>query len=121
MIIAIDFDGTVVDHRYPDIGQEAPGAVQCLKDLVKGDHKLILYTMRSGHHLGAAIDWFKENDIELWGIQYNPQQARWSQSNKCFAHIYIDDAAFGCPMIRPEGFSRPCVDWSAVRKELCQM
>jgi hypothetical protein len=75
-----------------------------------------LFTVRSGHYLGEAIDWFVERDINLWCIQYNPQQAHWSQSNKCYAELYIDDAAFGCPLITPEGFHRPCVDWIKVRK-----
>jgi hypothetical protein len=118
MIIAIDFDGTVVDHRYPDIGPEAPGAISTLKQLSEAGHKLILFTMRSGYPLGEAISWFIAFDIPLWGIQYNPEQAAWSQSNKCYAQLYIDDAAFGCPLIHPEGFKRPCVDWSIVSKVL---
>ena len=82
MIIAIDFDGTVVDHRYPEIGPEAPGAIQTLRDLAEREHRLILFTMRSGYHLGEAIEWFKMAGIPLWGIQYNPEQATWSESNK---------------------------------------
>jgi hypothetical protein len=117
MVIAIDFDGTVVDHRYPHIGEDAPLAVDTLKQLVSAGHHLILYTMRSGHYLGEAISWFREKEILLWGIQYNPEQASWSQSNKCYAHLYIDDAAFGCPLIEPADFARPCVDWLAVRRK----
>jgi hypothetical protein len=120
MIIAIDFDGTVVDHRYPDIGPDAPFAIVTLKDLISVDHKLILFTMRSGYHLGEAISWFEILGIPLWGIQYNPEQTKWSQSNKCYAELYIDDAAFGCPLIKPEGFNRPCVDWLKVREQLLQ-
>jgi hydroxymethylpyrimidine pyrophosphatase-like HAD family hydrolase len=116
MIIAVDFDGTVVDHRYPEIGADAPGAVDTLRALVKDGHDLILFTMRSGYHLGEAIEWFKYKGIHLHGIQYNPSQHSWSQSNKCYAQLYIDDAAFGCPLIQPEGFERPCVDWSKVRE-----
>ena len=114
MIIAVDFDGTVVDHRYPEIGPVAPWAIETLKALIAQEHQLILFTMRSGHKLGEAIEWFETHDIPLWGIQYNPTQHRWSQSNKCYAQVYIDDAAFGCPLVHPEGFSRPCVDWVKV-------
>ena len=114
MIIAIDFDGTVVDNRFPQIGPDAPLAVATLKKLVNEGHKLILFTMRSGKPLGEALEWFKEKGIYLWGAQYNPDQAKWSQSNKCYAEIYIDDAALGCPLILPDGFVRPCVDWKTV-------
>jgi trehalose-6-phosphatase len=116
MIIAIDFDGTVVDHRYPEIGPDAPGAIETLKALVAAGHRLILFTMRSGYHLGEAISWFEIFGIPLWGIQLNPEQASWSQSNKCYAEMYIDDAAFGCPTIHPKGFKRKCVDWRKVKE-----
>lgn len=118
MVIAIDFDGTVVDHRYPKIGPDVPLAVQTMKDLISEENQLILFTMRSGHGLGEAISWFITKEINLWGVQYNPEQATWSQSNKCYAQLYIDDAAFGCPLIHPKGFERPCVDWAAIRKVL---
>ena len=118
MIIAVDFDGTVVDHRYPLIGPDAPGAVETLKKLTDKGHKIILFTMRSGSPLGEAIDWFQIFGIPLWGVQYNPEQSKWSQSNKCYAELYIDDAAFGCPLIHPKGFMRPCVDWKKVAEVL---
>lgn len=114
MIIAVDFDGTCVDHRYPDIGEDAPFATQTLKELAANGHLLILWTMRSGGFLGDASDWFKDRGIPLYGIQKNPTQAGWSSSPKCYANVYIDDAAFGAPMIHPEGFARPCIDWRRV-------
>ena len=116
MIIAIDFDGTVVDHRYPDIGEEAPQAVETLRFLLELGHKLILFTMRSGSKLEEAVNWFKEREIELWGVQYNPEQSSWTASNKCYAEMYIDDAAFGAPLIKPFNFARPCVHWFAVKE-----
>lgn len=117
-IIAVDFDGTVVDHRYPAIGPSAPLAIPVLQELVAAGFKIILFTMRSGRHLSEATDWFQNNGIKLWGVQYNPEQLTWSTSNKCYAEMYIDDAAFGCPLIRPAGFLRPCVNWHKVRSQL---
>lgn len=58
MIIAVDFDGTVVSHEYPHIGEDI-GAVPVLKELVAAGHKLILYTMRSGRLLDEARMWFE--------------------------------------------------------------
>lgn len=92
MIIAVDFDGTCVKHRYPMVGEDVDGAVSVLKELVRKGHKIILYTMRSGDTLDDAISWFIDNDIELWGINRNPEQYGWSSSPKVFANLYIDDA-----------------------------
>ncbi|QOR59495.1 polynucleotide kinase [uncultured phage cr85_1] len=63
MIIAVDFDGTCVKHRYPMVGEDVDGAVSVLKELVRKGHKIILYTMRSGDTLDDAISWFIDNDI----------------------------------------------------------
>lgn len=118
MIIAIDFDGTVVSHEFPDEGKDI-GAIPVLKKLIAADHLLILYTMRSGAVLETAIQWFLKNGIKLWGIQYNPDQAKWTSSNKCYAHLYIDDAALGCPLIYDTEIStRPFVDWAKIDKML---
>jgi MoaA/NifB/PqqE/SkfB family radical SAM enzyme len=115
MIIAVDFDGTCVDHRYPLIGDPAPDAVETLRQLAK-NHRLILWTMRSGKHLDDAVKWFVDREIELYGIQMNPTQHTWSKSRKCYANVYIDDAGFGAPLIHPRGFNRPCIDWEKVKE-----
>lgn len=114
MEIAIDFDGTVVTHEYPKIGRSI-GAATILNELIANGHRLILYTMRSGEHLEEAIAWFKEEDIPLYGIQCNPTQKSWTDSPKCYAQLYIDDAALGCPTIfNSTVSSRPFVDWARV-------
>ncbi len=117
MIIAVDFDGTCVEHRYPDIGQDVPHAVESLKKLIKMGHDLILYTMRDGEELKQAEKWFENRDIKLYASQKNPQQSSWTSSNKCYANKYIDDAAVGCPLIIPFR-GRPYVDWERVMKLL---
>lgn len=119
IVIAVDFDGTVVDHRYPDVGADAPGAVEVLQALIENGARIILWTMRSGPHLADAMAWFADHNIPLYGVQRNPSQDAWTDSPKAYAHVYIDDAAYGCPKVHPEGFSRPCVDWSLVLKTLC--
>ena len=129
MIIAIDFDGTCVTHEYPKVGRDI-GAAPILKKLVGNGHKLILFTMRSSMRgispvtqkeedggLSDAIGWFKKNDIELWAIQTNPEQAAWTESPKCYAQLYIDDAALGAPLIY-KGKGRPYMDWEAAESML---
>lgn len=118
MDIAIDFDGTCVTHDYPNVGLDI-GAQRVLRMLVESRHNLILYTMRSGKELQDAVDWFDRNDIPLYGIQKNPTQESWTSSNKCYAHLYIDDAAFGCPLItRLSKSKRPFVNWVQVEYTL---
>ena len=120
MYIAIDFDGTCVTHDYPRIGKEI-GATKVLKRLVEAGHKLILNTMRSDKELQDAVNWFKKNGIELYGVNENPTQKRWTNSPKVYAHMYIDDAAFGCPLINaPELSNRPFVDWDSIDLQLIQ-
>ena len=129
MVIGVDFDGTVVTHEYPQVGQDI-GAIPVLKKLVENGHQLILNTMRSGRELGDAIDWFKENGIELYGVGYNPTQARWTTSNKCYAELYIDDAGLGAPLSvmttkSDDGdgipFGRPFINWGIVEEYLTNM
>ena len=114
MYIAVDFDGTCVTHDYPRIGKDIH-AIPVLKRLVSNGHKLILNTMRSGKELDEAVNWFKEHNIELFGANENPTQKSWTDSPKVYAHLYIDDAALGCPLKMDENLShRPFVDWEVV-------
>ena len=112
MIIAIDFDGTCVAHEYPRIGKDI-GAIPVLKKIIKNGNNIILYTMRSGKELEEAVEWFKKNEISLYGVNKNPSQASWTSSPKVYAHMYIDDAALGIPLVEPLN-KRPYVDWEEV-------
>jgi hydroxymethylpyrimidine pyrophosphatase-like HAD family hydrolase len=117
MIIAIDFDGTVVTHEYPKVGRDI-GAVPVLKKLVENGHRLILFTMRSPiAYIDDAIKWFDDNDIKLYSVNGNPTQNRWTTSSKTLAELYIDDAGLGIPLCYPDG-ERPYVDWIEVEKIL---
>ena len=113
-VICIDFDGTVVKHEYPKIGPDVPFAVDSMKEMLRFGNKLILWTMRDSHELLDAVQWFKDREIELYGVQENPTQHRWTKSRKCYGNIFIDDAALGCPLVFPVT-GRPYVDWLAVR------
>ena len=117
MIIALDFDGTVVTHEYPYIGEDI-GAVPVLKELTAAGHKLILFTMRSGKLLDEAVAWFERNGVELYAVNENPEQKSWTSSVKVHANIYIDDCALGCPIRFEDGIRRPFVDWQKVREIL---
>ena len=119
-IIALDFDGTVVTHAYPEVGEDI-GAVAVLKELVAQEDKLILWTMRSGTLLEDAVAWFKKHDIPLWGINENPSQKEWTESPKLHADLLIDDSALGCPTCFLDGERRPAADWRRSREMLVRM
>ncbi len=107
--IAVDFDGTCVVHKYPEVGFDVFYCETVLNRLVKNNHKLILNTMRSGKELQDAVNWFKSKNIPLFGINNNPTQKEWTSSPKVYAHKYIDDAAVGCPLTKDGS-----VDWKKI-------
>lgn len=120
IVIAVDFDGTCVTHEYPLVGKNI-GSQEVLKDLIKAGHQLVLFTMRDKKELQDAVDWFKENEIPLYGIQENPTQKNWTTSPKAYAQLYIDDAGINTPLkFNPEFSSRVFVDWESVRQILEQ-
>ncbi len=118
MVIAVDFDGTIVQHDYPRIGAEVPEALDTLKLWVNNGHKIILWTMRSGKELEEAVLFLEGRGLELWGINQNPIQDEWTNSPKAYAQVYIDDAALGCPLTKHSGWDRPCVHWAEVRRRI---
>ena len=79
MIISVDFDGTVVEHRYPKIGDEIPHATEVLKKLMAEGHKLVMWTVREGRLLDEAVEWCRERGVEFSAINlYRRLQHRWS-------------------------------------------
>ena len=113
MFVGLDFDGTVVTHDFPDIGKDI-GAISWLLKIQEAGGRIILNTMRSGESLVAAVQFLEDQGVELYGVNQNPSQASWTSSPKVYAHVYIDDAAFGCPLIFPVDGKRPYVDWNIV-------
>lgn len=98
MIIAVDFDGTIVEHRYPRIGQEIPFAVDTLKMLQQDKHRLILWTVREGELLNDAIEWCKSRGLEFYAINKDyPEEEKNHKgfSRKLKADLFIDDRNLG--------------------------
>ena len=120
--VAVDFDGTCTTHDFPKVGKDI-GAQKVLKRLLKNNHRLILFTMRShGNYIDDAITWFNKNDIPLFGINTNPEQHTWTKSPKAYAQLFIDDASLGCPLKYDRNLSsRPFVDWDKVEELLENM
>lgn len=109
-IVAIDFDGTIVTHEYPRLGADI-GAMQWLKMAQERGARLLLLTMRHGQPLDEALEYCRRRDVEFWSVNHNPEQSKWSESPKVYAHLYIDDSGLAMPLTRTQPLARPYVDW----------
>ncbi|MFI3318215.1 MAG: hypothetical protein SNH88_03405 [Rikenellaceae bacterium] len=98
MRIAVDFDGTIVKHRYPEIGEEIPFATDTLKMLIADQHRLILWSVREGELLEEAVAWCRERGVEFYAINRDyPEEHGTEQgfSRKLKADLFIDDRSLG--------------------------
>ena len=98
MVIAVDFDGTIVEHRYPKIGEEVPFAVETLKLLQQDKHRLILWSVREGELLDEAVEWCKQRGLEFYSVNKDyPEEEKKHQgfSRKLKADLFIDDRNVG--------------------------
>lgn len=96
-IIAVDFDGTIVEHKYPAIGKEMLFAFSTLRALQSKGHRIILWTYRKGDKLQEAVDFCKENGFEFYAVNENyPGEIKEGDfSRKLAADIFIDDRNVG--------------------------
>jgi hypothetical protein len=97
MIIAVDFDGTLVEHRYPAIGRELPFAFEALRELQKRGYRLILWTIRTGKELDEAVVFCRERGVEFYAVNNQFPEENWGPgiSRKVQADLYIDDRNLG--------------------------
>ena len=95
--IAVDFDGTIVEHAYPKIGKEMLFAFATLKELQKKGHKLILWTFRHGEFLDEAVEYCRMNGVEFYAVNKNFPEEVWGTdvARKLNADIFIDDRNVG--------------------------
>lgn len=90
MIIAVDFDGTIVEHEFPDIGPLKEGAVEALKALKKAGHQIIIWTCRKGEEERQLRMFLREKKIPFDTIN-TPIPGFDLGTRKVYADIYIDD------------------------------
>ncbi len=99
MIIAVDFDGTIVKHRYPAIGEEIPFAIETLKKLAADHHRLILWSVREGKLLDEAVQFCRERGLEFYAVNRDyPEEEKEKNSHfsrKLKADLFIDDRNLG--------------------------
>jgi len=98
MTIAVDFDGTIVEDRYPKIGAERPFATDTLRMLIQERHRLILWTVREGELLDEAVQWCKDRGVEFFAVNRDfPEESEKNRhfSRKIKAEVWIDDRNLG--------------------------
>lgn len=100
MVIAVDFDGTIVEHRYPEIGKEIPFAIATLKKLRSERHLLILWTVREGELLEEAVEFCRKRGLEFYAVNANHPDEQIPSRPSCpcrklQADLFIDDRNVG--------------------------
>ena len=99
MVIAVDFDGTIVEHRYPSIGKELPFAIDTLRKLAEEGHRLILWTVREGQYLDDAVEFCRTRGLEFYAVNrdYPEEEKEHNQhfTRKLKADLWIDDRNLG--------------------------
>jgi hypothetical protein len=115
-VIAIDFDGTIVDHAFPKIGNPKPHAFEVIKELKAAGYKLILWTCREDDHrhqyLDEAVQFCRENGVEFDAVNETIKEEEFRDGvklRKPYCRYFIDDRNLG-------GF----VDWEIVRKVILE-
>lgn len=97
LVIAVDFDGTIVEDGYPKIGKSRIFAFETMKRLQEDGHRLILWTYRNGIRLDEAVEFCKQNGIVFYAINksFPEEQYDESKSRKIYADLFIDDRNIG--------------------------
>ena len=95
--IAVDFDGTIVEHKYPEIGKEKLFAFETLLTMQKRGFKIILWTVRSGERLEEAVEFCRDKGLEFYAVNKNYPEEVIDENfeRKIEADIYIDDRNVG--------------------------
>jgi hydroxymethylpyrimidine pyrophosphatase-like HAD family hydrolase len=110
MIIAVDFDGTIVENKYPKIGQEILFATDTLKELNKKGHQLILWTVRNGKLLDEAVAFCQERGVEFYAVNKSYPEEVFDEtiSRKINADLFIDDRNLG-----------GLLSWGEIYQQIC--
>jgi hypothetical protein len=98
MVIAVDFDGTIVTHEYPNIGKEIPFAIDTLKRLQQSpDNLIVLWTVREGAELEEAVKYCRDRGLEFYAVNnnYPEESAEHPEPRKLKADLFIDDRNLG--------------------------
>ena len=111
-IFAVDFDGTITDSHFPELGNMRPDASRVLQRLVMAGHTIIIWTCRpvNGHGIEEMEKWLEEHGVPYHSINENAREVKFTTGQKIYADIYIDD--------RSIDFYENGVDWNLIEQKL---
>lgn len=93
-IVAVDFDGTICENAFPEIGKPRPRVIQAIKDYKRLGWKVILWTCRNKEYLTEALKWCRKHGLEFDAVNENLPEVEemfGGYTRKIFADVYIDD------------------------------
>lgn len=111
-IVAIDFDGTIVEDKFPEIGELKPGAVEAINALYKAGYTIIIWTCRTGINKARSVEFLAKQGIK-WhyineGSKANVKAYGGVDTRKVFADVYVDD----------KGLLRPLPPWNEIYEQI---
>jgi len=118
LIVAVDFDGTIVESDYPNIGKPIPYAIESLKRMKEAGIRIVIWTCR--HDLKPVRSWLNKYGVNIDAINTNDAltEEEWSkfehnESTKKTADIYIDDRSFINPVY--------LLGWQVISRRLIEL
>lgn len=121
--VAVDFDGTIVDHAFPGVGKLIPGALDVIGEINDHGHQVVIWTCRHGCYLDAAVAFLKSHSVPFAFANHDPEWPPgkpWKEAAVGYKLAYtiaIDDRNLGIPLVTGES-GLPVVDWVKVRTML---
>jgi hydroxymethylpyrimidine pyrophosphatase-like HAD family hydrolase len=89
--VAFDFDGTLCENKFPEIGEPKKDIIKLLEIFHENDWDIIIWTCRSNEYQEAMKKWLDAKEIPYDFINENPNTYFKNESRKIYADIYIDD------------------------------
>ena len=109
MLFGVDFDGTVVEHKFPEIGEELPDAIRTMIDLQAAGHQIIIWTCRCGYEISTMLKWLNDREFRPDAVNTNLRHTPGFAVPKIYVDIYFDDRSFP-----------PFPGWDVVREKFLE-
>lgn len=107
--VAVDFDGTLCTHAFPEIGEPKHKTIEFVRSLASSGSKIILHTCRENgtrRLLDEAVAFCEAHRIPIFAVNENPENQfaaliglKPSDGRKVIADLYIDDKSLNPALI----------------------
>lgn len=113
-IMAVDFDGTLVVDKFPEIGAKREYMCSLIKDFQNKGVKSILWTSRTGKYLEDAVKWCELEGLHFDAINENIAEVvelTGQDTRKVFADVYIDDKSCVAKSLDVRAYINRSTNW----------